>query len=207
MSREADSAFELVERIRRKAPEYLDLLTADNDDDFEAAFDVLLGKAIAHLERNKKSFKGCDEVALTAILAAGLSIPGLTVAQEANSNGHVDLTIEADHCRPPRTKLGEAKRYHGPEYHVLGLEQLLSRYTTGRESRGLLIVYVQQRDIAHLIQKLRKRMDRDLPKHQKGPTTNHTLKWSFMSTHEHSCGDDLQVGHIGCNLHVEQGRR
>ena len=42
-------------------------------------------------------------------------MPGLTVAQETNSNGHVDLTIEADHCTPARVKLGEARLLRWPE--------------------------------------------------------------------------------------------
>src|SRR5262249_29211677 len=139
---------------------------------------------------------------LSGALAAALSIPGLSVTQEANSNGHVDLTIEADHCVPPRTKLGEAKIYSGFKYHTDGLEQLLGRYTTGREGRGLLIEYVRRNDISGLISKLRKKMDDDLPMKQKGKTADHVLKWSFISTHGHACGDDLQVGHIGCNLYI-----
>lgn len=196
------SAFELVERIKRKAPEYLDLLTAETDAEFEAAFDIIVEKAVAHLEKNKKNFIELNEVGLSGVFAAAISIPGLTVMQESHSNGHVDISIEADHCVPMRRKLGEAKIYDGPEYHVQGLEQLLSRYTTGREGRGLLIIYVRKENIAGLVEKVRKKMDDDLPLKQKGKTVGHTLRWSFISTHAHSCGEDLQVGHIGCNLHI-----
>jgi hypothetical protein len=200
MSRDTGSACDLVEMIRRKAPEYIDLLTAQTDMDFEKAFDALLEKAVTHLETNKKNFKALGEEGLTGVLAAALSVPGLSVSQETHSNGHVDLTIEADHCTPVRKKLGEAKIYNGPSYHVKGLEQLLGRYTTGREGRGLLIVYFRRAGISNLVQKLRDTMDEGLPLNQQGPTENHTLKWSFVSTHAHSCGEDLQVGHIGCNL-------
>ncbi len=202
MNKQMDSANDLVDRIKRKAPEYLDLLTADTDADFESAFDALLEKAIADLERNKKNFEKLDEVGLSAVLASALSIPGLTVTQEAHSNGHVDLTIEADHCVPARKKLGEAKIYDGPVYHVKGLKQLLGRYTTGREGRGLMMVYVRKKDIAGIVRKLRETMDNDFPMKQKGNTSDHILKWSFLSTHVHDCGEDLQVGHIGCNLHI-----
>lgn len=198
------NALELVERIKRRAPEYLDLLTAETEEEFEAAFSVILEGAVDHLERNKKKFKDLDEEGLSGALAAALSIPGLSVTQEANSNGHVDLTIEADHCVPARRKLGEAKIYAGPAYHIQGLEQLLGRYTTGREGRGLLIVYVQKKDIAGLIKKLRKKMDDDRPLNQSGQTMDHCLKWSFISQHVHSCGENLQVGHVGCNLYCDQ---
>src|SRR4051812_2314142 len=128
-----NSALDLVEAIRRKAPEYLDLLTATSDVEFETALNALLERSILSLEANKKNFSTLDEVGLSAVLAAAISIPGLSVTQEAHSNGHVDLTIEADHCYPARTTLGEAKVYDGPAYHFKGLEQLLQRYTTGRE--------------------------------------------------------------------------
>jgi hypothetical protein len=203
MTAEPGSAYQLVEMIKRKAPEYLDLLTASTDEEFERAFDALLERAVAQLEKNKTNFRALDEVGLSAALAAGLSMPGLSVSQEAHSNGHVDLTIEADHCTPARRKLGEAKIYDGPAYHVKGLEQLLGRYTTGREGRCLLIEYFRKRDIAGLVKGLRAAMDSDLPLDQRGKTTDHSLRWSFLSLHGHSCGDDVPVGHIGCNLYTE----
>lgn len=197
-----DSLQNLVDRIARKAPEYLDLLTAETSSDFDAAFDALLEKTIIRLEQNKKNYEKLDEEGLSAVLASSLSVPGLSVTQETHSNGHVDLTIVADHCVPTRTKLGEAKIYDGPAYHIQGLEQLLGRYTTGRENRGLLIVYVRKQDVSGKIIKLRESMDKTLPLHQQGATTDHILKWSFISTHKHSSGEDLDVCHVGCNLYV-----
>lgn len=198
---EADSLLNLVEIMMRKAPEYFDLLTAKSEAEFELAFDTLLGKAVSNLEQNSKNFASLDEVGLTADLAHSLSMPGLSVTQEAHSNGHVDLTIEADHCVPARRKLGEAKIYNGPEYHVQGLGQLLKRYTTGREGRGLLIVYVRKQNISGLMKKIREKMDAEHPCQQQGDTVDHALKWSFLSSHAHSCGDHLDVSHVGCNLY------
>lgn len=203
MSGRGDSAVSLVDMIERKAPEYLDLLTTETEVEFEKAFDALLGRAVAQLERQKANFIGLGEVGLSGALAMALSIPGLTVTPEAHSNGHVDLIIEADHCVPERIRLGEAKIYDGPEYHLKGLEQLLRRYTTGREGRGLLIVYFRKQNIAGLVTKLRAKMDADLPCSQQGPTSDHQIKWSFLSKHAHSCGENLEVGHIGCNLYIE----
>jgi len=200
MSASKDSIFELIEQIKKKAPEYLDLLTAKTDEEFETAFDAVLDKAVRHLEKNSKNFKKLNEVGLSGALAGSLSIPGLTVTQEAHSNGHVDLIIEADHCIPNRTKLAEAKIYGGPEYHISGMSQLLDRYSTGSEGRGLLISFVRQQDIKSLIANLRKKMDKELPLQQTKPTQNHKLKWSFLSMHTHSSGEELELGHVGCNL-------
>jgi hypothetical protein len=122
-----DSLLKLIELMKQKAPSYFKLLAARTEDDFEAAFDAMLEHAVSTLEKNSKNFASLDEVGLTGVLASALSMPGLTVMQEAHSNGHVDLTIEADHCVPMRKKLGEAKIYDGPAYHISGLEQLLGR--------------------------------------------------------------------------------
>jgi hypothetical protein len=203
MNSPPDSAAALVEQIRRKAPEYLDLLTAATDEEFETAFDALLGPAVKRLEENKKNYESLTEVGLSAVLAESLSVPGLSVTPEKYSNGHVDLVIEAEHTLPVRKKLGEAKIYNGPEYHISGLAQLLGRYTTGREGRGLLIVYFRKKNIDGLLRKLREKMDAELPCNQQDKTTNHIHTWSFLSPHAHSCGKQLQVSHIGCNLFIE----
>jgi hypothetical protein len=198
-----NSLLRLYELNRQKAPEYFDLIGATSEAEFERAFDSILERAVTQLEANKKDFSQLDENGLSAALTLALSMPGLSVTRETNSNGHVDITVVADHCTPVRKKLGEAKIYDGPEYHLKGLQQLLGRYTTGREGRGMLIVYFRKQNIAGLIKKLRDAMDTDLPHGQQGATSDHLIKWSFLSKHKHSCGEDLEVGHIGCNLYIE----
>src|SRR5262249_44367324 len=118
------------------------------------------------------------------------------------SNGHVDLTIEADHCTPAMIKLGEAKIYSGPSYHIRGIKQLLVRYTTGRETPGLLLSYVRKPDIKGITSKLRAEMDKKLPENQTGPCEGHKLKWSLATKHKHSSGEELSLSHVGCNLHL-----
>ena len=138
-----------------------------------------------------------------------LSIPATSeegtasAPSEPNSNGHVDLLIEVGFDPPTWKKLAEAKIYAGPEYHFKGLHQLLGRYTTGKETRGLLVVYVKKSNISGLMKKLREKMDETLPESQSGSCKDHSIKWSFISEHVHSCGDLLEVGHIGCNLFVQ----
>jgi len=202
MTYDPNSVAELIDRIRRKAPEYVDLLTAGTDEEFEAAFTALLDKAVLHLERNKKNFQKLDEEGLTAALAGTLTVPGLIVTQETNSNGHVDLTIEADHCVPARIKLGEAKIYASPSYHIKGIGQLLGRYTTGRETSGLLINYVRKPDIKAITATLRAAMDKQLPEQQTGPCEDFPLKWSLLTKHKHSSGEVQAIGHVGCNLYL-----
>lgn len=203
MINEQDSLYSLVELMKQKAPAYFKLLAAKSEGEFDEALDTMFEGAVSHLEANSKNFESLNEVGLSGVLAAFLSMPGLTITQEAHSNGHVDLTIVADHCMPARRRLGEAKIYNGPAYHVAGLKQLLHRYMTGREGRGIVIAYVRKKNIAGLMKEIRAHMDCDHPCQQQGETIEHTLKWSFTSTHTHSCGENLPISHIGCNLFVD----
>jgi hypothetical protein len=203
MTPETDSLFAFVNRLYRETPELIQLATAKTDEEFEAAFDLVLDKTVRGLEANKVNFETLGEEGLSADLAHSLSMPGIAVMPEMNSNGHVDVVIYVYLCNPRRTKLCEAKIYDGPAYHIKGMRQLLNRYSTGRESRLLLISYVRKRNIKGLIDGLRKRLDRDRPLSQKGPTRDHTMKWSFLSSHVHSSGEILHVGHVGCNLHID----
>lgn len=198
-----DTAAALVERIKRKAPEYLDILTAETNEEFDKAFDAVLGRAISSLERQSKNYKGLNEVGLSGVLASALSIPGLTVTPEAHSNGHVDLFIMADHSVPEFIKLAEAKIHRGYKRHTEGLSQLIDRYSTGRETRGLLISFVKQMDISAATKEVREKMDQYYPCSQQGKTSDHIFKWSFRSKHAHPCGEALEVGHVGCNLFVK----
>jgi hypothetical protein len=190
----------------KKSPELLDLFTAETEQEFEVAFDKWLERAIIGLETNKLNFQEMKEVGLTGALALALNMPGIDVHQEPNSNGHVDLLIEVWLGVRTWRKLGEAKVYDGPDYHIEGLKQLLGRYTTGRETRGVLIEYVTKANIAALMKKVRDRMDELLPESQTGACADHSLKWSFLSKHNHSCGENLEVGHIGCNLFVSDSK-
>jgi hypothetical protein len=202
MSRNSGSVADLIERLKSKAPAYIDLLTAETDEEFETAFLTILQTAIHHLEKNKKNFQFLKEEGLSAALGGVITMPGLTVAQEANSNGHVDLTIEADHCVPARIKLGEAKIYSGPVYHIDGIGQLLQRYTTGRELAGLLINYVRKKDIKSIISGIKSALNGKKPFGQKGLCGTHKLKWSLATRHLHSSGEIVTIDHIGLNLYL-----
>jgi len=203
MSESPRTAEDLINLLRERSPAHLDLMTAEDEDEFEQAFDILLERAVEHLETNSKNFGSLDEEGLTGVLTGALTVPGLSLTQEGNSNGHVDITIEVTNCSPTRKKLGEAKIYRGPVYHVDGLEQLLGRYTTGREGRGLLLAYVKAKGISDKMQGIRQHMNRKLPLNQKGAATDHQLlRWSFATIHEHESGDDCCVDHIGFNLYT-----
>jgi len=51
-----------VDMMKKKAPEYINLVTAQSDADFEKAFDVVLENAVYRLEQNKTNFGSLNEV-------------------------------------------------------------------------------------------------------------------------------------------------
>jgi len=203
MSREGGTFYDLTDQIRQRSPEHLDLFASLSDDDFQIAFDSLLGKALAGLEESKKNFRSLNEPALSAILRLAMLVPGLSVSLEQHSNGHADLTFESYRLGIARRVLGEAKIHDGPKYHIDGVRQLLS-YMTGREVRGLMVVYMRKANGAALMKNVRDTMDADQPEKQLGATTSHPLKWAFDTNHLHSCGDSIRVSHVVCNLYVKE---
>lgn len=192
--------YNYIELTKKLSRETLDLITAESEEDFDKAFDNWLTQAIAKLEANKSNYESLDENGLSAVLAATLSTGEISVTQEQNSNGHVDLTIKLNNSSPQRIKLGEAKIWRGKEYHVKGLDQLLNRYTAGRECRGFVISYVKLKDIRNLFESLRKYIDQSKTFNLEGMCRDHNIKWSFLSTHKHSSGESISICHIGCNL-------
>ena len=159
-------------------------------------------KALAGLEESKKHFQTLDEPGLSAALRLAISVPGLSVSLEQHSNGHADLTFESYRLGIARRILGEAKIYSGPKYHIDGLKQLLG-YMTGRELRGLIVVYMRKANGSQLMKNVRETMDDKLPEKQKGKTKAHPLKWAFDSRQLHSSGETVRISHVSCNLHVE----
>ncbi|WP_207494516.1 hypothetical protein [Aridibaculum aurantiacum] len=180
--------------------ETIDLITSKDDQEFDIAFDHWLVEGIKKLESDKIKFRKLDEDTLSSILAAALTTPELLVTREQNSNGHVDLTATLIRSSPKKVKLGEAKIWNGNKYHVKGLGQLLTRYTTGRECRGFVISYVKAKNIKDLFESLREYIDKEKPFDLDGICKKHDIKWSFLSTHRHSSGESVSVCHVGCNL-------
>ncbi len=202
MTLEGGTLYDLTEHLRQCSPEHLDLFASLSDDDFQVAFDSLLNKALAGIEENKKGFQTLAEPALSAVLMLAMLVPGLSVTLEQQSNGHADLTFESYRFGIARRILGEAKIYDGPKYHIDGIDQLLG-YMTGREIRGLMVIYMRKPSGSVLMKKIRGIMDKDKPINQQGLTTKNLLKWAFDSNHLHSCGENIRISHVVCNLHVE----
>ncbi len=209
MTHHEDSLAALVDHLSARSPRLhlLRMLSADGDEEFDAALEGVMEEAVAHLEKNARHLTDCDEETLSAFLVAYLNMPGfLRALQEAHSNGHVDITIEAEPSPPMRRRLGEAKIYNGPSKHVKGLMQLVSRYSTGREGAGFMVEYVKKPNIKAFAARIRNHMDKTKPCEQKGDSRDHRIRWAFSTRHRHDSGETLRVLHVNCNMAPAKGK-
>ncbi|TAW65989.1 hypothetical protein ELI15_17155 [Rhizobium ruizarguesonis] len=177
------------------------LFQARTADDFDDFLDRHFEKCVQRMEAEAHHLKTDSEEKLSAFLAAALDMPGLAVTREGYSNGRVDLTIRVESTMFPEQRLAEAKIYAGPAYHEQAIEQLVSRYSTGRQTRGYVVEYFKDAGIATMVLKLRKKADTDLPVKQHGATGDHSMKWAYVSDHLHSSAEMINVVHINVNLH------
>lgn len=169
--------------------------------EFDDFLDRHIEECVQRMEAEAHHLSEDCEEKLSAFLAASLSMPGLSVVREGYSNGHVDLTIKSESIKRRERRLAEAKIYAGPAYHAKAIEQLVSRYSTGRQSRGYVIEYFKKPGISELVVKLRTKADRDFPVHQEGATCDHHMKWAYISDHRHTSQELIRVIHINVNVH------
>ena len=189
-----------LSRLFQWFPELRRLFQASSPADFDAFLDLHFERCIQRMEAEAHHLNEDGEEKLSAFLAAALSLPGLSVVREGYSNGRVDLTIRSESLLSPEQRLAEAKIYDGPAYHVEAIDQLISRYSTGRQSVGYVIEYVKKPGIATLVTKLRKHADTNLPVGQSGSTIKHNMQWAYVSEHNHLSDQLIRVVHINVNL-------
>jgi hypothetical protein len=180
---------------------------SDNERESVEAVDVVLNIAIRTLEENAKSHSRLGELALSTMLTDLISRSAVPCQKEGYRNGHVDIIVGH-----PRLKhfqyLGECKIYKGFRHHCSGCEQLLNRYSTGRDMRGFLLEFFNRSDMYKLLQTLKTKFDTVFPLEMKAPSKEHGhIKGAFVSLHSHFTSTDVEVLHLGCNLYqLRNGR-
>lgn len=206
----SDAATSLNVFAEALTPAQRDLVTAKTASEFNAAFSAILLDAVRRLEKDSKNLGGLNEDGLSSVLCGFVNgTNALTVTREESSNGHVDFTFKAKLCKPPREFFGEAKIFKYYDWHESGLTQLVDRYSTGREDRGLLLEYVKLSGIKDHMENLRSELDVKLPCEQIAKCSDHetVTQWSFYSSHKHSSGEKIEVWHLGCNLYYPRNKR
>lgn len=182
-------------------PELRKIFQGEINQDFDEFLEGHFAHCVQRMEAEAHHLVSDSEEKLSAFLVAALDVPGLEVSRESYSNGHVDITIKLASALNPEQRLAEAKIYAGPKYHFKAIEQLISRYSTGRQPVGYVIEYVKQQGISNIVARIRKQSDEDLPVRQEGVTGDHSMKWAYVSQHRHSSDELVRVVHININLH------
>jgi hypothetical protein len=177
------------------------ILLADDAQEFDKLLEKYMEQCVEGMEAEAHHLHTDSEEKLSAFLAARLSHPGLDVRREGYTNGRVDLTIRQEGVIGGQVRLAEAKIYDGPAYHTAALEQLVSRYSTGRPPTGYVIEYFKKAGIATLVQGLRQYADQNQPVQQEGISADHPMKWAYQSQHKHTSAELLRVVHVNVNLH------
>ena len=197
----SDDLAAYVAYVRTQNPHSIAVFTSRNEQEFIDAVEGALLHSIMALETGCREFATLPEIALTKMLSRDLNAASIPSTAEEHTNGHVDFTIKHPGGRPHRY-LGECKIWKGPSYHVKGMKQLLSKYSTGRHRRGCCLEFVRGKDLAGKFSSLREYLDRKRPLQQLGDAVTHeTIKSGFVTSHRHESGWDLEVLHFGCNLH------
>lgn len=119
-------------------------------------FDEILGvleSAIRALERTPGRYREWDEESLRDALLIPLNsqFQGAGQAEAFNAGGKADLLIRAG---DQNLFIAECKIWDGPSRFTDAVDQLLS-YSTWRDSRLALIVFVKNRDVAQIADKAR----------------------------------------------------
>lgn len=194
-----DSSLErLIGLLEGHNSNLLDLLRAKTDQEFIAATECAIERAMKTIENGSKEYSKLNEPGLSHLLADFLNLSGYRATAETNNNGHVDVVVECAFGRHWRY-LGECKIHDGYKHHVDGCEQLLG-YCTGREPRAFCMDFIHSVDAFKKMAKLRADMDEKRPLKQKADGADHNILGSFLTSHDHVSGAVVEILHLGCSV-------
>jgi hypothetical protein len=187
--------------LESKSPATPRVFFSENERDFIEAVDLALEIAIRRLEENAASHNGLGELTLSTMLSDLIQQALIPCEKEPYRNGHVDIAIS--HPFKQFQCLGECKIFNGYKTQWNGCDQLLHRYSSGRDSRGFVLGFFRQPEMYALLATLKARFDKEFPHEMKGSSTPHShIKGAFVTLHTHFTKTDIEVLHLGCNLHV-----
>jgi len=193
----------LIAVFRVHNPDIVDMLFAKSEAEFLDAAERGLWRCIVRIESGAKEYRRLREAGLSKMLADFLSQAGFKAEAEGYNNGHVDVTIR--HYDPARfAYLGECKIHDGYEHHRDGCVQVFG-YCSGREQRVFSLDFFEKAGMYTKLAAIRKRFDGDKKNapHQRGASRDHFIKGAFLTVHRHQpSGADVELLHLGCNLHV-----
>lgn len=187
---------DVLQLVQSQNPALMGMVLARTEAQFVEAAEKALERCIRQIESGAKAYRVLDEQGLSKLLTDLLTMSGFSAAAEDYHNGHVDVTI--CHFAPSTYRyLGECKIYAGFEYHYKGCQQVLG-YCSGRDRRAFTLDFFKQGGMYEKLQKIRERFEQDAALSLLGQIQDHFIKGSFVTTHPHSSGCNLEILHVGC---------
>jgi hypothetical protein len=156
-----------------------------------------LDAIIRTLESDADLFDAASEVAISRQIVRQLERAGYLATAEEHTRGHVDITVRSGDRK--RDWLGESKRHKDNSYLAAGLVQLLSRYATGRDADGGLLIFVQKKGCDRMVAAWRRYLETKslerLERCEDDPTAR-----CFRSIHIHDAGSPYTIRHMAVHL-------
>lgn len=185
--------------LESQNPYVIQLWASETEDEFFDAAEHALEHTVSTMEAGARFYGKTNERALSKQLSDLLSAASIPTCAERCWNGHVDVTIS--HPVGERfTFLGECKIYDGFERHCKGCDQLLNRYSTGRNGRVFCLEFCKHRGMYDKLGKIRIRMDDERPLGQISSSKGHFISGAFITSHKHWSRATVAILHLGCNL-------
>lgn len=195
-----NSLREFVQYLNQKLPGTADIFFSYDKKSFAEGVEISLHAAIMEIESSSVLYPNSNELQLSTILKSILRNAAIPCEAEAYTNGHVDITI----CHPKRLSircLGECKIWAGYNRHKEGCEQLLSRYSTGREARSFVLEFFKNNKMYEHLESLRENFSLNKPLRMVAtPIVNNTIEGAFVTAHIHFTEQEIEILHLGCNV-------
>jgi hypothetical protein len=158
----------------------------------------ILDEVIRRVEEDADVHRTADEVAISRTVVRQLQQAGYSASAETPVRGHVDILVNS--ADGTRCWIGESKIHRKYEDLTQALLQLISRYATGRDPDGGLLILVKHKGCDEVLKRWRKHLQtvrtEGLIRTERDVTPR-----CFRSVHEHDSGAEYCVRHMGVHLY------
>jgi len=168
----------LIDQMKRMDPDDEEMFLSILYQDFD--------EIIRYFSERRPDFVGLNEDEISNQVKQALPMSKhcfIQVVREGGEQGHVDITIT--HGQKKYKWLGEAKFDRGPSYLEEGMKQLLTRYMSGNEIGGGMLIYNKEKDSLSRMKKWREHLKTTADLCYRTDHDDNSNKLAFISCHKH----------------------
>lgn len=166
--------------------------------EFLEALYRVLDQIIRDLEDDAEVMQHQREDAVSRDIVRQLRRANYRASSDPYVRGHVDILVESGDRR--MRWLAESKIHRSYRNLEEGLRQLLSRYDSGRDRAGGLLIIFRRAGCEQILEAWRRRVqDRAIERAR--DTEDDSSARCFVSIHLHDAGGEYRVRHMGIHLY------